>query len=454
MATENFDVLVLGAGPGGEVVAWRLLGTGRRVALVERELIGGECAYWACVPTKTLLRPVELLGETGRGFGITGTQPDWPGLSAYRDYMIRELDDSRQVKQYRDQGVTVVKAEATFLEPGLVEAGGRLLRADQVVVATGSEPIIPEVEGLVAAGYWTNREPVTAKRLPESVVCLGGGPVSLEIGQFLARFGCRVTILERGGRLLGREDRPLAEALAAALSQDGVQVLTSAEAVRVSRTAAGEKLVELADGRQVQAQELMVATGRRPRTRRLNLQAYGLDAAHGLRIDDTGRVLDPDARVLPGLWAVGDVTGVSLFTHVAKYQGRVVAAGLKGRARRLDYRAVPRVIFTDPPVASVGLGEEAAREEGKRVKAVQVSLAEISRSHTFQREPGGFLRLVVSDEGVICGVQAVGPLAAEWIHVGALAVKMEMTPAALEDLVFQYPTFGEAYTLAAESYED
>jgi dihydrolipoamide dehydrogenase len=335
------------------------------------------------------------------------------------------------------------------VEPGVVEAGDTRLEAPHLVVATGSEPIIPEVEGLAQAGYWTNREAALVKRIPESLIALGGGPVALELGQVLARFGCRVTILERGERVLGREDAPVGAELQKRLEEDGVEILTGTSAVRVIRTGSGRR-VELEDGRVLEAAEVLVATGRRPRTGNLGLETYGLDSPRALDVDERGRVMGEGAA-LQGLWGVGDVTGKALFTHVAKYQGRTVAANIDGEERVLDYGAVPRVIFTDPPVAAVGRGEEGSAGPDGPLRAFQVELREVTRSWTFEREPRGFLRLVVDGSGTVRGVQIVGPLAGEWIHLGALAVKLGLPARDLEEWIVQYPTFSETYIAAAEA---
>jgi dihydrolipoamide dehydrogenase len=451
MGVERFDVIVLGAGPGGEVAAFRLAPRGLKVALVERELIGGECSYWACVPSKTLLRPLEIAAAARRGFGAGPSTLGWPWVAEYRDYMVRGYDDVRQVAEYGEMGVTVVKAPGRLVGPGAVEAGGRRLEAPHVIVATGSEPVILPIEGLRQAGFWTNREATGVREIPKSVVVQGGGPVAVELAQMFAGFGATVTLVQRGARILTGQEPEASALLTTALEQAGVRVLTGTT-VQTVHGRDGGKVVTLSDGSTVTSAAFLVATGRRPRLEGIGLEAFGLGTGHGLDIDDRGRVQGgPD-----GLWAVGDVTGVALFTHVAKYQGRAVAANIlaargDGEPRALDYAAVPRVVFSDPEVAAVGVTEAQAAVAGLQVSAASVELSAVTRSFTFEREPRGLLKLISrSDDGVLVGVTAVGPLAGEWIHVGALAVRAGLSASFLRDTMFQFPTFSDAYTVAAE----
>jgi pyruvate/2-oxoglutarate dehydrogenase complex dihydrolipoamide dehydrogenase (E3) component len=449
--SERFDVIVLGAGPGGEVVVFRLAPKGLRVALVEAELIGGECAYWACVPSKTLLRPPEIADEGRRGYG-TGSSPiDWQAVREYRDYMVRDWNDAKQIAEYGEMGVTVVKGAGRLTGPGVVEVGGRRLEAPHIVVGTGSVPAIPPVDGLSETGYWTNREATALQTVPGSAIVLGAGPVGIELGQMMASYGARVTIVEHG-RVLGREDPAVSRLLVEALQAHGIDVRTGVTLNSVTRKD-GKIAASLGDGQIVTGDQLLVASGRKPRVHDVGLESVGLGGKDRLAIDQHGRVADaPD-----GLWAVGDVTGVAAFTHVAKYQGRAVAANIlhavtgKGEPRPLDYRAVPRVVFSDPEVAAVGLTEEAARASGIEVRAATAELTAITRPYTYEKEPGGLLRLIVNAQsGVVVGAWAVGPLASEWIHVAAIAVAARLTAAFLRDTIYQYPTFAEAYISAAE----
>src|SRR6266545_16194 len=391
---EKVDVVVLGMGPGGEVAASRLLAGGKRVAVVERELIGGECAYWACVPSKTLLRPVEARAEAGRVAGVAPPALRWPEIAAYRDYMTRHLDDQAQVRGYQKQGALVVRGAGRLAGPGQVEVDGRRIEAEHVIVATGSDPVRPSIPGLDQVTVWTNREATQLREVPGRAVVVGGGPVGLELGQLLARLGSRVTLVQHADRLINRED---------------------------------------------------------PRVGELGLEAVGVSAAgRGLPVDDHCRVAGAD-----GLWAVGDASGVALFTHIAKYQGRIVADNLLGRARRASYQGVPRVVFSDPELAAVGLTEAQARQAGHDVATATVSLPDaLARPWTYQRDPGGDLGLVADRRRrVLLGAWSVAPLAGEWVHQIALAVRAELTIDVLVDQVAQFPTWSEGFLTALEQLQ-
>lgn len=445
MSSRVYDAVVLGAGPAGEVAVSRLASQGLLVALVERELIGGECAYWACIPSKTLLRAPEVRGEAARAAGVAEPEVRWPEVAAYRDVMIRHLDDSAQEAGYRDQGVDVHRGRARVLGPGRVDVDGVELRTRRLVIATGSDARIPTIEGLAEAGFWTNREATTLSEIPESIVILGGGPVGVELGQFLARFGSRVTIVQGAERLLPREDPAVGGLVLEALRADGIDVRLGAKVVRVSRQGE-DRVVHLDGGETVNGREMLVATGRAPRVGGLGLETLGIEvAADGLRVDER-------CRVAEGVWAVGDVTGVLAFTHVGMYQARIAAQDIAGQPARADYRAIPRVAFCAPEVAAVGLTEAQAHEQGLDVSTARVSLAEsIARPWTYEQDPSGELGLVADRaRGVLVGAWAVAPLAGEWIHYAALAIKTETPLAVLRDTVAQFPTFTEAYLKGVE----
>ena len=444
---ERYDAIVIGSGPAGEVAADRLPKLGLRTALVERELVGGECAYWACIPSKTLLRAPEVRHEARRTPGVSEPEQHWRELAEYRDFMIRHLDDSKQVEGYRAEGVDVYKGEATIPGPGRVEVGDETLETDRIVVATGSGARIPSLPGLAEAGYWTNREATTLDEIPASVVILGGGPVAVELGQFLRRFGADVTIIEKHDRLLAREDPAVGELIGGALTEEGVELRLGSEATRVSREDAGP-VVHLDDGSELRSERLLIATGREP------CVPAGLEDA-GAEIGPRGVVVDERCRAAEGIWAIGDVTGVMPFTHVGKYQARVVCADISGAAARADYAAIPRVVFSDPEVAAVGLTEEQARDEGLDLATARLDLADsISRPWTYEREPRGELGLVADRaEQRLVGAWAVAPLAGEWIHYAALAIKTRAPLEVLRDTVAQFPTFTEGYLNAIEQLE-
>lgn len=448
MNTERYDAVVMGAGPAGEVAISRLNEQGLKVALVERELVGGECAYWACIPSKTLLRPPETRAESERAAGVATPDLAWPEVAAYRDYMIRNLDDGGQVDGYRDQGIDVFKGEGRITAPGQLEVDGETLHTDRIVIATGSDARVPEIQGLEEAGYWTNREATTLDEVPESIVILGGGPVGVELGQFMRRFGAQVTIVEHARRLLSREDPAVGELIAATLRAEGIDVRLGVKATAVERRG-DERLVRLDDGGEASGRELLVATGRAPRVHGIGLERIGLEP------DSSGLKVDERCRAAEGVWAIGDVTGVLPFTHVGMYQGRITAADIAGDEPCADYAAIPRVVFSDPEIAAVGLTERQAGEQGVEITTARVALADaIARPWTYEENPRGELGLVADRQRqVLTGAWAVAPMAGEWIHYAALAIKTETPLAVLRDTVAQFPTFTEGYLKAVEKLE-
>jgi dihydrolipoamide dehydrogenase len=447
---ERFDVVILGAGPGGEVALNTLAKEGARIALVEQELIGGECSNWGCIPSKTLLRPTELRGKSMRAAGVMTPGLEWPELSSYRDYIVSNHDDTTKVARYEERGIAVVKSRGTIAGPGRVEAGGRVLEGDAVVVATGAEAVVPPIPGLAEADYWTNREATELTEIPESAVVIGGGAVGIELAQFLARFGSRVTLVQGAQRLAEREAAEIGDALAQILEEDGVDLRLSARAESV-RLENGYRIVTLGDGSEASGQALIVATGRRPRTEGLGLETVGIEPTRrGIEVDER-------CRAGAGVWAVGDVTGVAAFTHVAKYQGRIAAMDILGHPTKADYRAVPRVTFTDPEVAAVGITtEEEARAEGIEAASVVLDLpTSIARPYTFQRDPRGVFGIVADTErGLLLGAWAVAPLASEWIHQAVLAIRAEIPIAVLKDTIAQFPSYSEAFGAALRALPD
>ena len=445
---ERFDVIVIGAGPAGEVAASRLNAQGLRTALVERELVGGECAYWACIPSKTLLRPAEVRGEAQRTAGTDAPEQRWAQIAGYRDFMIRHLDDGAQVEGYERDGVRVFKGEGRLAGPGRVQVAGETLECERVVIATGSDPRIPEIPGLAQAGFWTNREATTLKEIPDSVVILGGGPVGIELGQFMRRFGTEVTLIQAADRLLAREDPRVGELIAERLRAEGITLRLGASATGVS-AGGGARTVTLEGGESVSASELLIATGRAPRVHDLGLESVGIEA------DPKGIAVDERCRAGEGVWAIGDVTGVMAFTHVGMYQGRVACADIAGRPVKADYGAIPRVVFSDPEIAAVGLSEHQASERGIRTATATVKLADaIARPWTYETDPGGEL-CVIADRRTrtLVGAWAVSPLAGEWIHYAALAIKTRAPIEVLRDTVAQFPTYTEAYLKAIEQLD-
>jgi pyruvate/2-oxoglutarate dehydrogenase complex dihydrolipoamide dehydrogenase (E3) component len=447
---ERFDVIVIGMGPGGEVAASRLLDGGKRVAVVERELIGGECGYWACIPSKTLLRGPDAAAEAERAPGTDRPGLDWPRLRDYRDYMIRHLDDAKQITGYEQQGATVIKGAARIVgrDPWRVQAGDQELTADHVVVTTGSGPLRPPIEGLDSVPVWTNREATTLSDIPQRAVMIGGSAVGVELGQFLARMGCAVTLVQRGPRLVDREEPRVGELVGDYLRNGGIDVRVGCQ-VTAARRDGADTVVDLDDGTSVRTDVVILGAGRKPRTDELGLSELGVvpHGRGGLPVDGQCRVTDD------GLWAAGDVTGVALFTHVAKYQGRIVADTILGKPRTASYTGVPRVVFADPEIAAVGLTREQAEQQGIEVAAAEIDLTQaLARPWTYQTEPVGTLGVLADRErGVLIGAWAVAPMAGEWIHQAALAIRAGVPLEILLDGVAQFPTYTEGYLNALES---
>lgn len=438
---DEFDVVVIGTGPGGRGVAPALAAAGRRVAVVEDELVGGECPFWACIPSKTLLRPSQLRAQAARVAGVSVPELDWAQIRDYRDYMNSGLDDGGKAEWLGGiDGVTLVRGRATVPERGRVVVGDRELRCTDVVIASGTHPAVPDLPGLEREHVWTNREVTSLAEVPASAVVLGGGAVGLEVAQYLASFGCAVTLLQRSERLLTREEPAVGEHAARVLREHGVDVRTSTSIASV-RHADGRTVVVTDGGDELDVERLVVAAGRSPRID--GLTPEGVEVEHGLiRIDER-------CRAAEGVWAVGDITGEAPFTHVAGYQGRIVVDALTGGDRVADYRAIPRVVFLEPEIAAVGLTEAQARERGIAVRTTTLELSGTDRTETYGRGLQGGVGLVLDAESEeLVGAWAVGPDAGEWIHAPALAIKAAIPLAVLQDFVPQFPTFSELWGAA------
>jgi pyruvate/2-oxoglutarate dehydrogenase complex dihydrolipoamide dehydrogenase (E3) component len=447
--SEHVDVAVIGMGPGGEVAASRLLAAGLRVAVIERELIGGECAYWACIPSKSVLRPPEAAGEVDRVKGADGARLDWTEARDYRDYMARHLDDSRQVHGYAKQGALVLKGEARLLSPRRIDVADRELTADHIVIATGSDAFTPPIDGLDTVKTWTNRETYTTHDLPARAVIVGGSAVGVETAQFLTRFGVQVTLVQRSERLLGREEPRVSELAQQYLQEAGVDVRIGTSPTQAYRDGA-DSVLDLADGTQARGDVVILATGRTPRT-----EGLGLDGA-GVKLGERGEILiDDHCRAADGVWALGDVTGIMPFTHVAKYQARIVAEAILGRPHPAHYTGIPRVVFADPEIAAAGLTQVQAHDSGLSTSGAEIDLAHaIARPWTYENEPRGHLGLLAdTDRRILVGAWAVGPQAGEWIHQASLAVRTNIPIETLLDQVAQFPTYSEGYLAALEALD-
>jgi pyruvate/2-oxoglutarate dehydrogenase complex dihydrolipoamide dehydrogenase (E3) component len=450
---SEFDVIVVGAGPAGEVCAGRLGGAGLAVALVEQELVGGECAYYACMPSKALLRPAELLAEVARVPGARETvcrDLDPAVVLARRDEVIHDLADDSQVGWLEDRGVTLVRGHARLAGERRVEVDGRALTARlAVVVATGSGAAIPPIAGLREAEPWTNREATTAHEVPETMIVIGGGVVGVELAQAWASLGTRVALVESLPRLLSREEPFAGEQVADALRERGVDVRLEVAARAVERTAGGFRL-SLAGGDSLAAQRLLVAIGRRPLTDDLGLEALGLAPGESIRVDDQMRVPGH-----PWLFAVGDVNGRALLTHMAKYQARIVADVILGREARAteDGPGAPRVVFTDPHVAAVGLTLAGALEQGIAARAVDQAMAASAGASFYGRNAVGTARIVVDEaEQVLVGATFTGPGVAEFLHAATIAIVGRVPLERLWHAVPSFPTRSEVWLKLLESY--
>ncbi len=436
---EQVDVVVLGLGVGGEEVAGRLAEAGLAVVGIEHTLVGGECPYWACVPSKMMIRAANLLTEARRIDGMAGhaeVTPDWtPVADRIRDEATDDWNDQVAVDRFIGKGGRFVRGRGRLNGPGLVEVDGETYEARRgVVLATGTVPVIPPIEGLGDTPYWTNREAIEAKTLPASMLVLGGGAVGLELAQAYARFGVAVTVVEALDRLLPIEE-PESSALAlSALEADGiaVQVGTRATAVRND----GDQFAVTADG-DIRAERLLVAVGRRPDLRPLGIDTVGLDpGAPAVTVDERMRAGE-------GLWAVGDVTGHGAFTHMAMYQAGIAVRDILGEeGPAADYRAVPRVTFTDPEIGSVGLTEAQARDAGLDVAVGLAQVPSSARGWIHKAGNEGIIKLVVDAErGVLVGATSAGPTGGEVLSALAVAVHAQVPVDTLRHMIYAYPTF-------------
>lgn len=434
---DTFDVVVLGAGSAGEDIARELASRGRSVALVEAGRVGGECPYVACMPSKSMLHSAAVR--------MRQQDPQGDGTAAYRaaarrrDEVAEHRDDSAAAQEQREAGVELVRGRGRVIGPGVVEVDGRALAWTDLVVATGSRAVAPPIDGLDAAPTWTSDQALSAAERPASLLVLGAGAVGCELAQVHARFGSQVVVLDHADQLLGREEPSVARLLEQVLREEGVDVRLSTGLDRVEPADGGARC-SLSDGSVLQVERVLVATGRAPWADDLGLELLGVELA-----DDGAVPVDDHCRVRgqAHVWAAGDVTGIAPYTHTASYQARVVTANLLGQERTADYRAIPRAVYTEPAVASVGLDAAAAREQGIDAQTAVMDLSQVARTST-EGTRGGRLVLTAAD-GVLIGAAAIGPHADEWLSEATLAIRARVPLAVLADVVHAFPTFGEAY---------
>lgn len=450
-ATESVDAVIIGMGPGGELVATELARAGLAVVGVEGRLLGGECPYYACVPTKMMVRAAGTLAEARRVGTLAGaarTQPDWaPVAQRIRDEATDNWNDRVAVERFEDAGGTFVRGWGRITAPGQVrvdtDTGPREFLAQRAIVLNpGTAPAVPPIEGLVDTPYWTNRDAVTTTEVPESLIVLGGGPVGAEFAQIFSRFGAEVSMIVRS-RLLPRAEPEAADSLAKVFAEEGIAVRTGVDVVRVDHDGS-YFTVRLSTGDPMRPRRLLIAAGRNTDLAALGVGAIGLDErARGIAVDDRMRAAD-------GVWAIGDVTGRGAYTHMSMYQGRLAAADILGApAEPAQYHAVPNATFTEPEVGSVGMTEAAAREAGLNVWTGRAEIPASTRGWIHGPGNAGFIKLVAdADRGILVGATSVGPVGGEVLSALVVAVHARVAITALREMIYAYPTFHRAIETA------